>query len=133
VAVAWRDARDGNGEIYLSVVLPEELDRVASRSKRITYTAGASVAPDVAWNGPVLGLAWSDDTEDQAEIYFQFFDANGRDLTVVERQTETARASRAPSVVPWGETFALAWSESAGVDGATPSTAASEIAFNVVD
>ena len=126
VAVAWADERDGNQEIYVSVVTPEELDRFAARSQRVTYTAGESMGAYLAWNGPVLGLAWSDDTEGQHEIYFQFLDANGRDLSVPERQTDTARASRMPAIVPWGETFALAWNE-------YDSTAQSEIAFNVVD
>ena len=133
-AVTWYDERDGNKEVYVSVVAPEELEeRFVARSKRVTYTAGESMGAYLAWNGTILGLAWSDDTEGQHEIYFQFLDANGRDLSVPERQTETSRASLTPAIVPWGSTFALAWNEYQPTDGGDRSTAQSEIAFNVVD
>lgn len=134
VAVTWYDERDGNKEVYLSVVVPEDLTtRFEARAKRITYSRGESIGAYLAWNGPLLGLAWSDDTEGQHEIYFQFFDANGRELAPAERITETARASLVPAVVPAGERFALAWNEYEAAAEGHGSTGQSEIAFNVVD
>jgi hypothetical protein len=133
VAITWVDEKDGNKEVYLSVAVPEEIaDRFAARSKRLTYTAGASAGAYLAWNGRVLGVAWYEETDGQHEIYFQSLDANGRDLLPAARQTETPRASLVPSIVPWRDTFALAWNEYApgAEDG---STAQSQIAFNVVE
>jgi hypothetical protein len=134
VAVTWSDERDGNKEIYLAVVAGEDLaDRFEARSRRVTMTRGESIGSYLAWNGPVLGMAWSDNTEGQHEIYLQFFDVGGRELTMAERQTETPRASLVPAIQPWRDGFALAWNEYEQPAESHGSTGKSEIAFTVVD
>ena len=111
-AVTWFDERDGNQEVYLAVApFPELRDRFEAHATRVTATAGASVGAYLAWNSGRVGLAWSDDTDGEAEVYFQGFDANGTALHAAERVTNNPTASLIPAIQPWGDGFALAWNE----------------------
>jgi len=111
-AVTWFDERDGNEEVYLAVApLPELGDRFEAHARRVTTTAGASTGAYVAWNSGRVGLAWSDDTAGEAEVYFQTFDATGAPLHAAERLTNNPTASLIPAIQPSGDGFALAWNE----------------------
>jgi hypothetical protein len=133
VAVAWTDERDGNKEAYVSTVISDEIaDRFEARAKRMTETGGETIASYVAWNGPLLGLAYADDSPGQHEIYFQFLDVAGRPLGAPERITDTDRESLIPAIEPWGEGFALLWNEYHGAEGGHGVTAYADIAFKIV-
>jgi hypothetical protein len=133
VAIAWTDERDGNKEAYVSVVISDDVaDRFEARAKRLTETRGETIGTYLAWNGPLLGLTYSDDTEGQHEIYFQFLDVGGRTLGAAERITDTSRQSLIPTVQAWGEGFALAWSEYQGAEDGHGVTAYSDIAFRIL-
>lgn len=134
-ALTWYDERDGNHEVYLRAgvvadleAAPGELERGA---RRVTTTKGSSIGAYVAWNGDRIGLAWSDDTAGQHEIYFQPFDAIGNPLAEARRITDNASSSLIPAIVPWRDGFALAWNEYVpGAPGRHAGT--SEIAVAVV-
>jgi hypothetical protein len=132
VAVAWSDERDGNKETYFAVISDNDLTRFETRARRLTMTRGASIGVEAAWNGPLLGVAWSDETEGRGDVYLQIFGAGGRELGAIERITGSGRTSGRPAMAPWGDRFALAWSEgeSAG-DGRAP--ARGDIAFKVIE
>ena len=111
-AVTWFDERDGNQEVYLAVAaFPQLRDRFEAHARRVTATAGASIGGYVAWNDGRVGLAWSDDTEGEAEVYFQAFDVTGAALHAAKRLTNNPTASLIPAIQPWGDGFALAWNE----------------------
>ena len=111
-AVTWFDERDGNEEVYLAVAPFGALrDRFEERARRVTTTAGASIGAYLAWNGNRLGLAWSDATDGEAEVYFQAFDSAGDRLDIAERLTNNPTASLIPSIQPSDDGFALAWNE----------------------
>ncbi len=111
-ALTWFDERDGNREVYLLVAPLSELQEGAgSRATRITHTPGESVGAYVAWNADHAGLAWSDDTAGQHEVYFQSFDSEGSALAGANRLTHNNSASLIPSIEPRAGGFMLAWNE----------------------
>ena len=111
-AVTWFDERDGNKEVYLVVApLPELRDRFEANAVRVTTTEGASIGAYLAWNGDRVGLAWSDETDGEAEVYFQTFDRAGAVLHAAERLTNNPTASLIPAIQPSGGGFALVWNE----------------------
>ena len=128
VALTWFDAKDGNTEVYLFAGAVDELTReIDTRALRITTTAGESIGAYAAWNAGRIGLAWSDDTVGQHEVYFQQFDRRGAALTAPVRVTDNSMSSLVPAIDRRQDRFALAWNEfvpsSGGHDGR------SEIAF----
>lgn len=113
-ALAWFDRRDGNPEVYLVADPLSGLSDVDRRATRVTHTAGESIGAYVAWNRGRIGLAWSDDTLGQQEVYFQSFDRQGHPLGDAQRMTQTAASSLIPAIRPWRSGFALAWNEYTG-------------------
>ncbi len=117
-AIAWYDARDGNDEVYLAVVPLDALaGGVEAAATRITRTPGDSLGAYVSWSAPYFGVVWSDDTEGNAEIYFQAFSVDGVAAAPARRVTRSATASLAPAIRPWPGGFVLAWNEYAGPGG----------------
>ena len=133
-AVTWFDERDGNEEVYLAVApFPELGDRFEMHARRVTTTAGASIGAYLAWNSDRVGLAWSDDTAGEAEVYFQAFDANGAALNHAERLTHNPTASLIPAIQPFDDGFALAWNEDVVTErGDHRSGGRSDIVFAIV-
>jgi hypothetical protein len=133
-ALTWFDKRDGNEEIYLAVGSRLALREKAVRPVRVTTTRGASIGAYVTWGGRAgderLGLAWSDNTEGEHEIYFQAFAPNGHALAPARRVTTNSSASLIPAIVPAGDGFALAWNEYVAAAKGKP--ASSQIAFTLV-
>jgi hypothetical protein len=137
--LTWYDERDGNKEVYLlSAGYTELLEgKYVVPPRRVTATRGESIGAYVAWDRrPVrseerrIGLAWSDDTNGQHEIYFQRFDWGARPLEPARRITRNGTSSLIPAIEPWLDGFALAWNEY--VPGADGRAATSEIAFTTV-
>lgn len=120
VAVSWQERKDGNDEVYLALMdlatLPAT-DVLERNATRITRTAGESIGAYLAWNGPVLGLAWNDDSAGQHDIWFQSFDESGVELHAQRRLTNTPEDSRIPSIAANGDGFVLAWSETSSASG----------------
>jgi hypothetical protein len=133
-ALTWFDKRDGNEEVYLAVGPRLALRQKKVRPVRVTTTRGASIGAYVTWGGRAgderLGLAWSDNTEGEHEIYFQMFAPDGRALASARRVTSNRSASLIPAIVPAGDGFALAWNEYVAAAAGKP--ASSQIAFTIV-
>ncbi len=110
-ALTWFDERDGNREVYLAVAPLRALSPVEPHARRITDTAGESIGAYVAWNRQRIGLAWSDDTDGNFEVYFQSFDAGNYPQSEPQRLTETPTNSLIPAIKPWRDGFAVAWDE----------------------
>jgi hypothetical protein len=111
-AITWYDERDGNREVYLAAVPADELTLpIEARARRITTTPGWSIGAYLAWNDDRIGLAWSDDSSGNYEVFFQSFDAAGSPLASPRRLSDTPTNSLIPAIVPWRDGFALAWDE----------------------
>lgn len=118
VALTWFDERDGNSEVYLFVGTVGQLRPGIHRNAvRITRTPGASIGAYVAWNGSRVGLAWSDDSSGQFEVFSRVFDARGVAQGAQVRHTRTPAHSLIPAIRPWDDGFALAWNEYEAGDG----------------
>jgi hypothetical protein len=137
VAVTWFDERDGNEEVYLFVGPATDLaSAIDARARRVTSTPGASIGAYLDWSGEAdaaarrVGLAWSDDTGGQHEVYFQSFARDGSPLGAAQRVTRTPTSSLVPAIRPWRDGFALAWNEFR--PGPEAHAGTSEIAFTIV-
>ena len=111
-ALSWQEERDGNVEVYLITGrLGDLAGEIDGRSRRVTNTAGESNGAYIAWNGDRLGLAWSDKTPGQPEVFFESFDSLGTSRQPARRITETATWSLVPAIRPRASGFAIAWNE----------------------
>jgi hypothetical protein len=111
-AVTWFDERDGNQEVYVAVAPAMEIgERLEEVAHRVTTTPGHSIGAYVEWNADRLGLAWSDDTSGQHEVFFQAFDTSGARVGVQRQVTRTPAASLIPAIRPWSTGFILVWNE----------------------
>ena len=112
VALSWQDERDGNVEVYLLTGELKDLSgEIDGRARRITTTPGESIGAYLGWNGDRIGLAWSDKTSGQHEIYFASLDRSGMPREPARRLTSNATWSLVPAIRPRGDGFALAWNE----------------------
>jgi len=131
-ALSWQEERDGNVEVYLFTGTTGDLNgEIDGRSRRVTNTPGESDGAYIAWNGDRLGLAWSDRSPGQPEVFFESFDRAGAPRAPAQRLTENSTWSLVPAIRPNGSGFALAWNEyrpaSVGVHNGT-----SEVFFTTV-
>ena len=110
-ALTWYDERDGNKEVYLAVAPLRALAPIEPHARRITTTAGESIGAYVAWNRRRIGLAWSDESHGNYEVYFQSFDGGDYPQSAPQRLTDTPTNSLIPAIKPWGDGFAVAWDE----------------------
>jgi hypothetical protein len=133
-ALTWFDERDGNREVYLAAGRADELRLpIEERALRVTTTDGASIGAYLAWNGARIGLAWSDDSSGNYEVFFQPFDAAGSPLEPPRRLSDTATNSLIPAIEPWRDGFALAWDEVVPPPPGAPSEdARGEVVFTTV-
>ena len=133
-AITWFDERDGNREVYLATGSAAELRLpIEERAFRVTTTQGASIGAYLAWNGARIGLAWSDDSSGNYEVFFQPFDAAGTPLEPVRRLSDTPTNSLVPAIEPWRDGFALAWDEVVFPPAGAPGEATrGEIVFSTV-
>ena len=133
-AITWFDERDGNREVYLATGSAAELRLpIEERAFRVTTTQGASIGAYLAWNGARIGLAWSDDSSGNYEVFFQPFDAAGTPLEPVRRLSDTPTNSLIPAIEPWRDGFALAWDEVVFPPAGAPGEATrGEVVFSTV-
>jgi hypothetical protein len=111
-ALSWQDERDGNVEVYLLTGQLRDLAGEAEgRAHRVTTTPGESIGAYLTWNGDRLGLAWSDKTTGQHEVYFTSFDSSGTSREPPQRITQNSTWSLVPAIRPSREGFSLAWTE----------------------
>jgi hypothetical protein len=133
-ALTWFDERDGNREVYLAAALPEDLLLpIEERAHRVTTSPGASIGAYLAWNGDRIGLAWSDDTSGNYEVFFQLFDAAGNSAAPPRRLSDTPTSSTIPAIESWRDGFALAWDEVAPApNGVHGEDTRAEVVFTTV-
>ncbi len=74
-AVAWEDARDGDSEIWVSIVDPG--GSPLGPSRRLTAAPGASESPALSALADGLGLVWMDARGGSYEVLFTCLDPTG--------------------------------------------------------
>lgn len=134
VALTWFDERDGNREVYLVAFAYDDVDTgIEQHATRVTRTPGESVGAYVAWNGPQIGLAWSDDTAGRPEVYFQRFTSAAAAVHPPQRLTTNPTASLIPAIERAGAGFVLVWNEDVVEErGPHGEGGRSEVVFTVV-
>lgn len=133
LALTWFDERDGNTEVYLLTASTDNelTGEIDARARRVTTTPGESIGAYLRWgSGGRLGLAWSDSSDGQHEVYFQPFDGAGQPLAAPQRLTRNPTSSLVPAIRAWRDGFALAWNEFK--PGLEAHAGTSEIAFAIV-
>lgn len=69
--VVWADDRDGNREIYATIL---ETDGAAlGAPRRLTNAPGGAAFPWLAFDGTGFGITWHDERDGNPEIYFARF------------------------------------------------------------
>jgi len=95
--LVWEDDTPGNREIYYRK--STDAGTTWSTSKRLTWTAGASVYPAVcADSSNKIHVFWNDDTPGNDEIYYRKTTDGGATWSSVQRLTWSAGASENPAV-----------------------------------
>ena len=124
-AISWHDEREGNQEIYFNIIDLSSLTKSSNAvtdfelddsAIRVTETEGASFGAYLTWHNDALGLAWSDNSTGNSEIYFRRFDVTGNPQENAVRLTENDSDSLIPSIEASNGHFVLAWNE-AFIDG----------------
>lgn len=117
-ALTWFDEKDGNREVYLLLAPLEALvTDTMPKAIRITMDKGESIGAYVAWNGSVVGLAWSDNTTGRHELYTQMFLASGRPVGPPRRISASEGQASVPSIRMSGAGFLVAWNDYITISG----------------
>jgi hypothetical protein len=107
--IAWRDDRNGNGEIYFARVASDGAVIVPAR--RITTASGTSDRPSLVWTGTEYGLAWEDLRDSHYQIYFNRLALDGTPGTDSKPFPHATSVERYPSLVWTGSGYGLAWED----------------------
>jgi hypothetical protein len=115
-AIAWRDTRDGNREIYFALleVVAGEVTKITS-DLRITDDPADSSLPDLVFANDRFGLAWHDSRNTRSqqpntEMYFTLLDTDGARLSPDDtRITQRPGYSTAASLEWTGAEFGMSW------------------------
>jgi len=107
IYVVWCDNTPGNWEIYFRKSVDEGATWQAS--KRLTYTAGDSMHPDIAVAGADVYLVWYDNTPGNPEIFFRKSVDNGSTWQTAKRLTNTAGNSYGPAIAIYDASIYVTW------------------------
>ena len=92
VGLAWRDARDGNWEIY-AALLTSNGARV-SGDVRLTNNAGFSHSPRILWTGGEFGVFFVDDRAFGAGLFDMWFQRMTSSATLAGGNLQVSAAAR---------------------------------------
>jgi hypothetical protein len=107
VHVVWQDNRDGNYEIYYK--RSTDAGATWGSDSRLTTDSYNSVEPSLAVSGANLHLAWTDDRDQNSEIYYKFSANMGQSWGPDERLTNEPATSWYGSIAASGRTVHIAW------------------------
>ncbi len=110
--VAWRDERDGNGEIYFGRIGADGV-RIGG-DVRLSDTPGLSTQPSLVWAEGEYAVAWRDEASGAPVIRLTRIDAGGSEIPGAGTRLSDAPgmdAGRGPSLAWTGSGFGLAWDD----------------------
>ena len=108
--MAWKDSRDGNGEIYFA-----RLDSSGGRigtDVRLTFTSRESEHPSLVSAGNGFGVTWEEWRPGGApDVYFARLDASGNRVGSETRVTTDAALAFSPSLAWTGSVYGVVWED----------------------
>ncbi len=108
IHVVWTDDRDGNSEIYYKKL--NNTGATVVDDTRITSDAGDSSYPSITSDSSNnLHVAWLDDRDGNAEIYYKKLDSSGTGITVDIRLTSDVSVSWFPAIASNRNGIHVAW------------------------
>jgi len=107
--LAWYDTRDGSEEIYFARI--DGASAKIGADVRVTNASGVSAHPSLVWSGSEYGLAWDDQRDGNAEIYFVRMSAGGAASGAEVRVTDATGVSSRPSLQWTGSRYCMAWGD----------------------
>jgi hypothetical protein len=109
VHVVWKDARDGNAEIYYKRSTDAGVSWGADT--RLTNSIANSVYPSVAVSGSIIHLVWNDERDGNSEIYYKRSTDAGISWGADTRLTNNTADSYFPSVAVSGSFVHVVWED----------------------
>jgi hypothetical protein len=114
LGLSWTDARDGNTEIYFTV-----LDRTGRRrasqiaNLRITQDANRSESSRLIWAGDGYALSWTDNRQGDFDVYFATLTSTG---TKTSADVPVARGSSSDLALTF-DGFGVVWQSATDASG----------------
>jgi len=105
--VAWQDRRDGDYEIYFTLLDPEGVKIIADT--RLTNSWGFSVNVDLAWNGSEFVVLWQDDRTGVFEVMAQRVSVDGLPLGGNTTLSPPGLNNEAPAIASGTQGIGVAW------------------------
>jgi hypothetical protein len=145
IHVVWEEGRDGNVEIYYK---SSEDDGFSwGPDTRLSFTSGQSICNNLAVAGDGLFLVWTDDTDQNKEIYYKMSLDGGQSWSQDTRLTYNYYPSDKAFITTSGSSIDVIWTDArddnfeiyykrdpsgnifAGMDDAPPVDSASEMSI----
>ena len=111
--IAWMEGPYNGWNIYFA-----SFDSAGAKQGEdvpITDASGSAKGPSLAWSGTGYGLAWSEGSYQQHEIYFTRVSASGAAQGDPTRITKNTWDSRVPSLAWTGTEYGMTWEDGRGV------------------
>ncbi len=121
IYVTWQDNRDGNYEIYYN--FSSNMGTSWGSDTRLTNDAASSKLPCISAEPmspqSYVHVAWQDDRDGNNEIYYKRSTSSGSNWEPVQRLTNAAGNSIAPSIITSNHFIHLVWEDdrSGGIYG----------------
>ncbi len=109
IHIVWEDNRDGNYEIYYKKSGDGGVNW--GTDIRLTNNLANSLYPSIAVSGNQVNIAWEDDRDGNAEIYYKRSTNNGIAWSSDIRVTNNDSSSNQPSISVSGAVIHLSWEE----------------------
>ncbi len=108
-ALAWRDFRDGNYEIYFARI--DSSGGKIGSDVRVSEDQMSSLSPSLTWRGVDYGVVWFDNRDGNNEIYYARITSDGSWVSSEERITENSSSSTYPDLAWSDGYYGLSWTE----------------------
>lgn len=109
VNVIWSDFRDGNSEIYYKRSTNDGITWEADT--RLTNNPGVSSSDNVTSYGQIVHVAWREERDGNAEIYYKRSTDRGNNWEPDVRLTNNTGISDFPSITAWGPAIHIIWQD----------------------
>jgi hypothetical protein len=105
VYLVWEDTRDGNSEIYYTQ--SSDGGMVFGAQLRVTSNSSSSVLPSVSGSDYTANIAWQEDRDGNAEIYYRR--NNNGNWSAEIRLTNNGSDSQSPCIIRNNDFIGVVW------------------------
>ncbi len=113
--LVWRDARDGNPEIYYKKSTDTGL--TWGTDTRLTTDSGVSLPPSMTVSGSTVQVVWNDDRTGNFEIWYKRSPDNGSTWGPDVQLTNNSFYSMQPTITALGTDVHVAWHDNRDGEG----------------